>query len=134
MLIYYVLFIFFFIVQLDEYLLLLPSCFKDFKQMLWCPVNIFQFYYFMNNFYFPEKEKGFTDEAMAGLSSTEDLAAASTALRKTAKDSSGVSTEIKDFGGFLPVMLLQIKGLHQSTSTIHTISDVQCVQRVQWQL
>ncbi|KAL9959859.1 hypothetical protein ACROYT_G033223 [Oculina patagonica] len=57
-----------------------------------------------------KKEKAFTDEAMAGLSSTEDLAAASTALRKTAKDSSGVSTEIKDFGGFLPVMLLQIKG------------------------
>lgn len=55
---------------------------------------------------------------MAGLSSTEDLAAASTALRKTAKDSSGVSTEIKDFGGFLPVMLLQIKGLHLSASKI----------------
>ena len=68
--------------------------------------------------YFSEKEKAFTDEAMAGLSSTEDLAAASTALRKTAKDSSGVSTEIKDFGGFLPVMLLQIKGLLLSTSKI----------------
>ena len=57
-----------------------------------------------------EKDKRFADEAIAGLSSTEDLAAASTALRKTAKDSSGVSKEIKDFGGFLPVMLLQIKG------------------------
>ncbi|KAJ7370835.1 hypothetical protein OS493_029379 [Desmophyllum pertusum] len=57
-----------------------------------------------------KKEKAFTDEAMAGLSSTEDLAAASTALRRTAKDSSGVSTETKDFGGFLPVMLLHIKG------------------------
>lgn len=56
------------------------------------------------------KQKGFTDEAIAGLSSTEDLASASTALRKTAKDASGVSKEIKDFGGFLPVMLLQIKG------------------------
>ena len=54
---------------------------------------------------------------MAGLSSTENLAAASTSLRRTAKDSSGVSTEIKDFGGFLPVMLLQIKGLCQITST-----------------
>ncbi|XP_068758253.1 uncharacterized protein [Montipora capricornis] len=57
-----------------------------------------------------KKNKGFTDEAIAGLSSTEDLAAASTALRKTEKDSSGVSKEIKEFGGFLPVMLLQIKG------------------------
>lgn len=57
-----------------------------------------------------KKEKGFTDEAIAGLSSTENLAAASTSLRKTAKDSAGVSKEIKDFGGFLPVMLLQIKG------------------------
>ena len=66
----------------------------------------------MNNFYIPEREKGFTDEAIAGLSSTENLAAASTSLRKTAKDSAGVSKEIKDFGGFLPVMLLQIKGLY----------------------
>ncbi|XP_074610420.1 uncharacterized protein LOC141864543 isoform X2 [Acropora palmata] len=56
------------------------------------------------------KGKGFTDDAIAGLSSSEDLAAASTALRKTNKDSSGVSKEIKEFGGFLPVMLLQIKG------------------------
>ena len=59
-----------------------------------------------------EKDRVFADEALAGLSSTEDLAAASTALRRTAKDSSGISTEIKDFGGFLPVMLIQIKGWH----------------------
>lgn len=61
--------------------------------------------------FFSGKGKGFTDDAIAGLSSSEDLAAASTALRKTNKDSSGVSKEIKEFGGFLPVMLLQIKGL-----------------------
>ena len=84
--------------------------------LLWCPMDIVSFNInLVNDFYFPEKEKGFTDEAMAGLSSTENLAAASTALRRTAKDSAGVSTEIKDFGGFLPVMLLQIKGLQQLT-------------------
>ncbi|EDO29784.1 predicted protein [Nematostella vectensis] len=49
-------------------------------------------------------------EAIQALSAKENLAKASAMLRKTAKNTEGISTEIKEFGGFLPVMLMQIKG------------------------
>ncbi|XP_031552227.1 supervillin-like isoform X2 [Actinia tenebrosa] len=55
-------------------------------------------------------ESKFAAEALEGLSKKENLKEASTALRKTAKNVEGISTELKEFGGFLPVMLLQIKG------------------------
>ena len=61
-------------------------------------------------FVFPGFSLGFTDEALAGLSSTENLASASQALRRTQKDKSGISTEVNKLGGFQDVMLIQIKG------------------------
>lgn len=47
---------------------------------------------------------------MEGLQAKVNLTEASTALRKTAKNVEGISTELHEFGGFLPVMLLHIKG------------------------
>lgn len=71
-----------------------------------CKINLL-----IGVFVFIGKNSKFAIEAMEGLQTKVNLTEASTALRKTAKNVEGISTELQEFGGFLPVMLLHIKGI-----------------------